>query len=35
VFPSDRDFHPIVGAYFQAHFSCPFGAQNDPKQPLT
>src|SRR6202011_1217890 len=28
VFPSDRDFHPTVGAYSQAHFSCPFGAKN-------
>jgi hypothetical protein len=26
VFLSDRDFHPTVGAYSQAHLSCPFGA---------
>jgi hypothetical protein len=26
VFPSGRDFHPSVGAYFQAHLSSPFGA---------
>jgi hypothetical protein len=26
VFPSDRDFHPTVGAYFQAHSSSPVGA---------
>ena len=25
VFPSGRDFHPSVGAYFQAHFSWPLG----------
>jgi hypothetical protein len=25
VLLSDEDFHPIVGAYFQAHSSCPFG----------
>ena len=25
VLLSDEDFHPIVGAYFQAHFSRPFG----------
>ena len=25
VFPSGRDFHPSVGAYFQAHLSRPFG----------
>ena len=24
VFPSDRDFHPTVGAYSQAHFLHPF-----------
>jgi hypothetical protein len=35
VFPSDRDFHPTVGAYSQAHSSCPFGTKNHPKQPLT
>jgi hypothetical protein len=28
VFPSERDFHPSVGAYSQAHSSSPFGAQN-------
>jgi hypothetical protein len=26
VLLSDEDFHPIVGAYFQAH-SCPFGVE--------
>src|SRR3984893_11084598 len=31
VFPSDRDFHPTVGAYSQAHFSCPFGARDSPR----
>ena len=25
VFLSDRDFHPTVGAYSQAHLSWPFG----------
>jgi hypothetical protein len=29
VLLSGRDFHPTVGAYFQAHSSCPFGAQNN------
>jgi hypothetical protein len=29
VLLSDEDFHPIVGAYFQAHFPRPFG----PKPP--
>jgi hypothetical protein len=33
VFLSDRDFHPTVGAYSQAHSSCPFGTKNHPKQP--
>jgi hypothetical protein len=28
VLLSDEDFHPIIGAYFQAHFSCSFGAKN-------
>jgi len=27
VFPSGKDFHPSVGAYFQAHLSWPFGPQ--------
>jgi hypothetical protein len=27
VLLSGRDFHPTVGAYFQAHSSSPFGAQ--------
>jgi hypothetical protein len=31
VFPSDRDFRPTVGAYSQAHFSCPFGARDSPR----
>jgi hypothetical protein len=26
VLLSGRDFHPTVGAYFQAHSSSPFGA---------
>ena len=31
MFLSDRDFHPTVGAYFQAHPSGPSGAINRPK----
>jgi hypothetical protein len=31
VFLSDRDFHPTVGAYSQAHSHSPFGARNNPK----
>ena len=27
VLLSDEDFHPIVGAYFQAHFWSPFGTK--------
>ena len=27
VLLSDRDFHPTIGAYFQAHSSSPFGAK--------
>jgi hypothetical protein len=27
VLLSDRDFHPTIGAYFQAHSSGPFGAK--------
>src|SRR6266446_6382464 len=27
VLLSDRDFHPIVGAYSQAHSCCPFGTK--------
>jgi hypothetical protein len=30
VFLSDRDFHPTVGAYFQAHSYSPFGAKAIP-----
>jgi hypothetical protein len=33
-FPSDRDFHPIVGAYFQAHCSCPFGTERSGAESL-
>jgi hypothetical protein len=28
VLLSDRDFHPTIGAYFQAHSSSPFGARH-------
>ena len=28
VLLSDRDFHPTVGAYFQAHSCRPFGAKS-------
>jgi hypothetical protein len=31
VLLSGRDFHPTVGAYFQAHSSCPFGAKKRSK----
>ena len=27
VFLSDRDFHPTIGAYSQAHSYSPFGAE--------
>jgi hypothetical protein len=32
VCPSDRDFHPAVGAYSQAHSCSPTGAENHPKK---
>jgi hypothetical protein len=35
VFPSGKDFHLSVGAYFQAHSYSPFGATNRPKDFLT
>jgi hypothetical protein len=28
VLLSDRDFHPTIGAYFQAHSSSPVGANS-------
>jgi hypothetical protein len=34
VLLSGRDFHPTVGAYFQAHSSSPFGAKNDSRSRL-
>jgi hypothetical protein len=30
VLLSDRDFHPTVGAYFQAHLFWPLGPQESP-----
>jgi hypothetical protein len=35
VLLSDRGFHPIVGAYFQAHSCSPSGAINYPKSCLS
>ena len=35
VLLSDRGFHPIVGAYFQAHSCSPSGAINYPKSRLS
>ena len=34
VFPSGKDSHPSVGAYFQAHSCSPSGAINRPKPAL-
>ena len=31
---SDRDFHPTVGAYFQAHFCSPCGAKTIRTSPI-
>jgi len=33
VFPSGRDFHPSVGAYFQAHSPAPSALKRKPKLP--
>ena len=35
VFLSDRDFHPTIGAYFQAHPCSPFGARAISRRPPT
>jgi hypothetical protein len=35
VFPSGKDFHLSVGAYFQAHSYSPFGAKNNLEHSLT